>query len=79
MDGYLFLRFLRILCATCFTGCLITWPVLLPINANGGGGNSQLDMLSFSNVKHPDWYYAHAVMGCVLFSASSRPGDMPVN
>ncbi|KAE8383788.1 hypothetical protein BDV26DRAFT_287206 [Aspergillus bertholletiae] len=68
MDGYLFLRFLRVLCATCFTGCLITWPVLLPINATGGAGNTQLDALSFSNVKNPKRYYAHAVMAIVFFT-----------
>jgi hypothetical protein len=68
MDGYLFLRFLRVLCATSFTGCLITWPILLPIHATGGAGNTQLDALSFSNVKDPTKYYAHAVMACVFFS-----------
>ncbi|KAG2411603.1 hypothetical protein HFD88_009159 [Aspergillus terreus] len=68
MDGYLFLRFLRVLCATSFTGCLITWPILLPIHATGGAGNTQLDALSFSNVKDPTKYYAHAVMACVFFT-----------
>ncbi|KAB8264623.1 hypothetical protein BDV32DRAFT_74438 [Aspergillus pseudonomiae] len=68
MDGYLFLRFLRVLCATCFTGCLITWPVLLPIHATGGAGNTQLDALSFSNVKNPKRYYAHVVMAIVFFT-----------
>ncbi|KAL4787043.1 hypothetical protein BJX76DRAFT_345877 [Aspergillus varians] len=68
MDGYLFLRFLRVLCSTFFIGCLITWPVLLPIHALGGAGNTQLDALSFSNVKDKNHYYAHAVMGCVYFS-----------
>ncbi|OGM46451.1 putative DUF221 domain protein [Aspergillus bombycis] len=68
MDGYLFLRFLRVLCATCFTGCLITWPILLPIHATGGAGNTQLDALSFSNVKNPKRYYAHAVMAIVFFT-----------
>ncbi|KAF9884927.1 hypothetical protein FE257_000918 [Aspergillus nanangensis] len=68
MDGYLFLRFLRVLCATCFTGCVITWPVLLPVHATGGGGNTQLDLLSFSNVKNPNRYYVHAVVACVFFT-----------
>ncbi|OJJ45294.1 hypothetical protein ASPZODRAFT_17512 [Penicilliopsis zonata CBS 506.65] len=68
LDGYLFLRFLRVLCATCFFGCLLTWPILLPINITGGNGNTELDALSFSNVKSPKRYYAHAVVGCVFFT-----------
>ncbi|KAI9924321.1 hypothetical protein MW887_007271 [Aspergillus wentii] len=68
MDGYLFLRFLRVLCATTFIGCLITWPVLLPIHITGGEGNTQLDALSFSNVKNPMRYYSHAIMACVYFT-----------
>ncbi|PKY08638.1 DUF221 domain protein [Aspergillus campestris IBT 28561] len=68
MDGYLFLRFIRVLSSTCFTGCLITWPILLPIHATGGAGNTQLDMLSFSNVKDPTRYYAHAVVAIIFFT-----------
>ena len=79
MDGYLFLRFLTLLCSICFTGCVITWPILLPINAMGGAGNKQLDMLSFSNVKNPNWYYAHAIMGCILFGKSSKATTGPAN
>lgn len=67
LDGYLFLRFLRILASTCFVGCLITWPILLPINVTGGAGNTQLDALSFSNVLNPKRYYAHALVGCFYF------------
>ncbi|KAA8642848.1 hypothetical protein EYZ11_008003 [Aspergillus tanneri] len=72
MDGYLFLRFLRVLCATCFTGCLITWPILLPIHATGGAGNTQLDALSFSNVKNGSRYYAHAVVASFVFYVVTR-------
>ncbi|KAL3476478.1 hypothetical protein BJX99DRAFT_140753 [Aspergillus californicus] len=68
MDGYLFLRFLRVLCSIFFMGCVFTWPVLLPIHATGGAGNTQLDALSFSNIKDPKRYYAHAVMACVYFT-----------
>ncbi|KAL4929795.1 putative DUF221 domain protein [Aspergillus undulatus] len=68
MDGYLFLRFLRVLCATFFIGCLFTWPILLPIHATGGAGNTQLDALSFSNVKSKNRYYAHAIISCVYFT-----------
>ncbi|CAG8247150.1 unnamed protein product [Penicillium olsonii] len=68
LDGYLFLRFLRVLAATCLTGCLITWPILLPLHATGGNGNSQLDILSFSNVANPSRYYANAIVACIFFS-----------
>lgn len=68
LDGYLFLRFLRVLCTTCFIGCLITWPILMPIHATGGNGNTQLDILSFSNVKDQNRYFANAIVACVYFS-----------
>lgn len=72
LDGYLFLRFLRVLCAICAFGCLITWPILLPIHATGGNGNSQLDLLSFSNVANPTKYYANAVVALIFFSKYSQ-------
>lgn len=68
LDGYLFLRFLRVLCAICITGVVILWPILLPVHATGGAGNTQLDTFSFSNVVNPTRYYAHAIMGIVFFS-----------
>jgi hypothetical protein len=71
LDGYLFLRFLRVLAATCLTGCVITWPILLPLHATGGNGNTELDKLSFSNVKNPSRYYANVIVACVYFSEFS--------
>ncbi|KAJ5688862.1 hypothetical protein N7462_003254 [Penicillium macrosclerotiorum] len=68
LDGYLFLRFLRVLCAICAFGCLITWPILLPIHATGGNGNTQLDILSFSNVANPKRYYANVVVALIFFT-----------
>ncbi|CRG92396.1 putative protein RSN1 [Talaromyces islandicus] len=68
LDGYLFLRFLRMLCTMCFVGMVILWPVLMPVNATGGGGNTQLDRLSFSNIVNPTRYYAHVVMGIIFFT-----------
>jgi hypothetical protein len=50
-----------------FVGCIITWPVLFPVNATGGGGESGLDVLSFSNVNNPTRYFAHALIGWVFF------------
>lgn len=68
LDGYLFLRFLRVLCATCAMGCVITWPILLPIHATGGNQNNQLDILSFSNIKDSSKYYANVFVAIVFFS-----------
>lgn len=58
IDNYLWLRFLRILALMCFVGCLITWPILFPINATGTAGNDGLDILSFSNITPGPRYYA---------------------
>ncbi|XP_014562037.1 hypothetical protein COCVIDRAFT_11461 [Bipolaris victoriae FI3] len=64
IDGYLFVRFFKILIATSFLGCLITWPVLFPVNATGGAGQKQLDLLSMSNIDpkgtNVNRYYAQA-------------------
>jgi hypothetical protein len=65
-DGYMFLRFFRFLVTICFVGSCITWPILLPINATGGGSASQLDILSFSNVDDNRRLYAHAVVACLF-------------
>lgn len=52
LDGYLFLRFLKISVVICLVGCLITWPVLFPINITGGGTAKQLDLLTMSNIEN---------------------------
>ncbi|PGH10641.1 hypothetical protein AJ79_05355 [Helicocarpus griseus UAMH5409] len=67
MDGYFFLRFLRVMSVTCAVGCLFVWPILFPIHATGGAGNSQLDALSFSNVLDPNRYYSHVLVSWVFF------------
>ncbi|KAF2133730.1 DUF221-domain-containing protein [Dothidotthia symphoricarpi CBS 119687] len=70
IDGYLFVRFFKILVVMSFLGCLITWPVLFPINATGGAGQEQLDLLSMSNVttvgRNVNRYYAHAIMSVIF-------------
>lgn len=63
LDGYLFLRLLKISVVSCFVGCAITWPVLFPVNATGGGGKTQFDILTMANVTNSYYrYFAHA--GC---------------
>ncbi|KAK8252626.1 hypothetical protein HDK77DRAFT_436246 [Phyllosticta capitalensis] len=68
LDAYLYVRFLKVIIAICFVGTVITGAVLLPINATGGGGQKQLDMLSFSNVVDPNRYYAHALVAWAFFA-----------
>ncbi|KAH8884814.1 DUF221-domain-containing protein [Thozetella sp. PMI_491] len=70
LDAYLFLRFMRVLVLICFVGCCITWPVLFPVNATGGGGQQQLDMLAYSNIDNKNSayrYFAHALVAWVYF------------
>ena len=67
LDGYLFLRFLKILAVICFAGLAISWPILLPINATGGNVQRQLDKLTMGNIKLPSKYYAHVVVAWLFF------------
>jgi hypothetical protein len=67
LDGYLFLRFLKILCVITGVGAILTWTVLIPLHRYGGSGGEQLDLLTFGNVSNPTWYYAHALMAWVYF------------
>ncbi|KAL9137406.1 MAG: hypothetical protein Q9175_001391 [Cornicularia normoerica] len=69
LDGFLLLRYLKISAAICFVGCLMTWPVLFPVNATGGGGQKQLDMISFSNVtNNKNRFYAHTFIAWIFFT-----------
>ncbi|KAI4926700.1 hypothetical protein J4E85_006995 [Alternaria conjuncta] len=67
LDAYLYMRFLKVLTLMAFVGAIITWPVLFPVNATGGGGESGLDIISFSNVENDVRYFAHALMAWVFF------------
>lgn len=68
LDGYFFLRFIYVFGLT-FAFGILTWIVLLPINAVDGKGNKGLDQLSISNVKHRKRYYAHAVMSWLYYGS----------
>ncbi|KAH8911362.1 DUF221-domain-containing protein [Coniochaeta sp. PMI_546] len=70
LDSYLYLRFLKMALVICFTGCCITWPILFPVNATGGGGQAQLDILAYSNIDQQTQksrYYAHVFVGWLYF------------
>lgn len=68
IDNYLWLRMFKMLALMCFVGCLITWPVLFPVNATGGGGQKGLDLLSFSNVNPGPRYFAQALVAWAFLS-----------
>lgn len=71
LDAYFFLRYLKVASTVCLVGCFITWPILFPINALGGGGSKQLDLVNFSNIdksSHKNYYYAHALVAWVFFA-----------
>lgn len=72
IDGFLFLRFLRILGVICLVGALITWPVLFPLHILGGGTGTQLDSLTFGNVTKPSLYFVHAFLAWIYFGALSE-------
>src|SRR5438045_609013 len=72
IDAYLFMRYMRICAAIAFFGCILTWPILFPVNATGGGGQAQLDLLSMSNINTDDdsgrnRLYAHALVGWLFY------------
>lgn len=54
----------------CFVGACLTFPVLFPVNATGGGGQIQFDLLSCSNIGpgQKNRYYAHVFIGWIFFA-----------
>ncbi|KAL2754256.1 hypothetical protein ACRALDRAFT_1063155 [Sodiomyces alcalophilus JCM 7366] len=72
LDAYLFLRFLRVCATICFVGLLMTWPILFPVNATGGGTQDGLNILSYSNVdvesdQGKNRLYAHVFLGWLFY------------
>lgn len=67
LDGYFFLRYLRLIFIISVVGILIVCPILLPVNATGGNNQSGFNLLSFENVKNSKRYYAHALVSWVFF------------
>jgi hypothetical protein len=61
LDQYLYLRFLKMITIMSAAGCCITWPLLFPVNASGGGRQTGMDVLSISNIKNPNRFYAHTI------------------
>ncbi|OQE44789.1 hypothetical protein PENCOP_c002G08849 [Penicillium coprophilum] len=68
MDAYLMLRFLKLCAVILFVGCCITFPILWPVNATGGNGKIQLNLLSISNIHESQYgrYYAHCFLAWIF-------------
>ncbi|CAH0057794.1 unnamed protein product [Clonostachys solani] len=67
LDGFFFLRFIKVLRNICLVGCCIAWPILLPIHATGGRGSTELEILTIGNVVNSYKLYAHALVAWLLF------------
>ncbi|KAK9462509.1 uncharacterized protein V1516DRAFT_633522 [Lipomyces oligophaga] len=67
LDGYFFLRYLKLVIFICCIGIVLLYPILLPVNATGGAGNTGLDILSFSNIENQKRYYAHVFLMWIYF------------
>lgn len=67
LDAYFFLRFLQTVIFICVVGCCLTWPILMPINAAGGGTATEFEKIGIGNIDQIRFFYAHAVLACVFF------------
>lgn len=67
LDGFFFLRFLRVLSIICLVGCCAVWPILLPINGAGANRLHELNRLTIGNVWLADKFYAHAFVAWFFF------------
>ncbi|KAF4457602.1 DUF221 domain-containing [Fusarium albosuccineum] len=67
LDGFLFLRYLKILGVICAVGICFVWPVLLPVHLTGGGTQSYTDSITIRNVDRSNNYYAQVVV-CWVFT-----------
>lgn len=74
LDGYLLLRLLKISMLSCLVGCLITWPILFPVNITGKGLGTQLNILTIGHAANDGQpssyyrYYAHTFCAYIFFS-----------
>ncbi|KAF7551922.1 hypothetical protein G7Z17_g4661 [Cylindrodendrum hubeiense] len=67
IDGFFFLRYLKVLRNIFFVGICISWPVLFPVHITGGNGLEQLELLTIGNVKEPKLLFAHVAVAWVYF------------
>lgn len=68
LDGFFFLRYLKLSVFLCCAGVVILYPILLPVNATGSGGQSGFDRLSFANAGNQKRFYAHVFLMWIYFA-----------
>lgn len=67
VDGFFFLRYLKVLTTICVAGLVFVWPILLPLHGTGGRQMVQLELLTIGNVVSPSKFYAHALVSWCFF------------
>lgn len=67
IDGFFYLRYLKVLRNICLAGCIIIWPVLFTVNATGGNDNKELDLLTIGNVAYSQRFFAHLFIAWTFF------------
>ncbi|VEU23211.1 DEKNAAC104328 [Brettanomyces naardenensis] len=67
VDGYFFLRYLKIFIIIGILSGLILWPVLFAVNATGGGTSNGFDVISYSHNTHKWRVFADVFCSWVFF------------
>lgn len=67
LDGFFFLRYLKVLRNTFLVGMLIAWPILFPIHITGGNELSQLDILTIGKISDKARMFAHVAVAYMFF------------
>ncbi|KAF4990512.1 hypothetical protein FGRMN_8412 [Fusarium graminum] len=67
LDGFFFLRYLKVLRNTFLVGILMAWPILFPVHITGGGESSQLDILTIGKVSDKRRMFAHVAVAYMFF------------
>lgn len=69
LDAFFLLRYLKVGIVITLVGCLLTWPILWPVYATGGGGLAQLGAITFGNIgsgNNQYRYYAPCIISFVF-------------
>ncbi|AET40088.1 Phm7p Ecym_5329 [Eremothecium cymbalariae DBVPG len=67
LDGYFFVRYLIIFGSLSLIGCVILFPILLPVNAVRGRRFKGFERLAFSNVTNKNRFFAHVFLSWLYF------------